>query len=164
MDWSANGAVNAVTNQGGCGSCWAFSAVGALEGAFFIKYGQLPTLSVQELVSCDTNDNGCSGGWMTSAFDFTKQNGGLTTDSQYPYTSGSGGYSGECITSGYTNIPQSAAQSSVNVSPTVSAVQAAVTKQPVSIGIDSSSNAFQFYSSGVITTGDVHTLFDYTER
>jgi hypothetical protein len=70
LDWTTKGVVTPVKNQGSCGSCWAFSAVGSLESAYAIKTGNLIRFSEQELVSCDTGDYGCQGGLMDSAFDW----------------------------------------------------------------------------------------------
>ncbi len=90
VDWVSAGAVTGVKNQGSCGSCWSFSTTGALEGAYQIKYGNLQSFSEQQLVSCDTTDLGCNGGWMDDAFTWVQDNGGITTEAAYPYTSGNG--------------------------------------------------------------------------
>ena len=63
VNWITKGAVNAVKDQGQCGSCWAFSATAAIEGEHFITTGTLLSLSEQQFVDCDTSSYGCGGGW-----------------------------------------------------------------------------------------------------
>jgi len=63
VDWRQKGAVNAVKNQGQCGSCWTFSAIAAVEGHHFIQTGKLESFSEQEIVDCDKTSYGCNGGW-----------------------------------------------------------------------------------------------------
>jgi KDEL-tailed cysteine endopeptidase len=154
IDWVGKGAVTGVKNQGNCGSCWSFSTTGALEGAYYNKYGALKSFSEQQLVSCDTagNDAGCNGGWMDDAFTFVQKNGGLTTEEQYAYTSGTTGKSGTCVTTGYTNVAEVAPKSYTDVQTgSVQALMSAVAQQPVAIAIQANQLAFQFYSSGVLT-------------
>jgi len=97
VDWRQKGYVNPVKNQGGCGSCWAFSAVCALEGQYFKTNGKLLKFSEQNLVDCVYPRDGCDGGMMDTAFRYIKNNNGINLETGYPYSSSSSEtWSGTC--------------------------------------------------------------------
>nr|AHA62774.1 papain-like cysteine protease [Solanum demissum] len=141
LDWRESGAVTQVKNQGRCGCCWAFSAVGSLEGAYKIATGNLVRFSEQELLDCTTNNYGCNGGFMTNAFDFIIENGGISIESDYEYQ----GQQYTCRSQEKTAAVQISSYQVVPEDET--SLLQAVTKQPVSIGI-AASQELQFYAGG----------------
>jgi C1A family cysteine protease len=70
LDWRKLGAVTSVKHQGQCESCYAFSAVGAIEGQYFFETGELRTFSEQQIVDCSKNhrNKGCEGGSAFSVY------------------------------------------------------------------------------------------------
>lgn len=146
IDWRKLGAVTPVKNQGSCGSCWSFSTTGALEGAYFIKTGNLISFSEQELVSCDNTDNGCNGGLMDNAFKWISNNGGLCSENSYPYISGKGTVNtcNKC-----TTITDSKIINYRDVESNTESLKKAVAKQPVAVAIEADHLSFQLYHSGV---------------
>jgi len=87
--------VTPVYNQGQCGSCWAFSTTENIESQWALKGNKLTSLSVQQITSCDTTDDGCNGGNPPTAYEYVIKAGGLDSWASYPYTSG-GGNTGRC--------------------------------------------------------------------
>ena len=144
VDWVSAGAVTPVKNQGQCGACWAFSTTGAVEGITFIKTGILPSLSEQELIDCTTDNEGCNGGFLETAFAWIVKNGGISNESSYP--SGNGG---SCKAKG---LPIAAKISSyTDVAPNNEiALETALAKQPVSVLVEADQSVFQMYVSGVM--------------
>jgi C1A family cysteine protease len=165
VNWVKTGAVTPVKDQGQCGSCWSFSTTGALEGAFFNKYGKLQSFSEQQLVDCDTlrnggKDHGCNGGLMDNAFSWIQKNGGLCLESEYPYVSGTTQKEGDCKKT-CDLVGGSAVEKYVDVDPSSeNAFLTALSKTPLSIAIEADQREFQLYKSGVFT-GTCGTKLDH---
>jgi len=150
VDWTTKGAVTAVKDQGQCGSCWAFSTTGGLEGAWQIASGSLKSLSEQQFVDCDKNGSaGCQGGDMATAFQWA-ENQALATEQSYPYTA----RDGSCKSSGWTTaIPQGGVTGYKSVGQSTADLKSALNLGPVSVAIEADQMAFQMYSGGVLKSG-----------
>jgi C1A family cysteine protease len=165
INWVEKGAVTPVKDQGQCGSCWSFSTTGALEGAYYITYGNLKSFSEQQLVSCDNRKNGgkdmgCNGGLMDNAFSWIEKNGGLCLESDYPYTSGTTKSSGTCETT-CSVVSDSKITQFVDVKANSdNDMMQALNQQPVSIAIEADQKDFQLYKSGVFS-GSCGTKLDH---
>lgn len=118
------------------------------------------SLSEQEIVDCDSSSDGCNGGYTDYAFQWVISNGGITTESDYPYTSGSTGTAGSCDYSKTSDDAVSILSYQDVTTYSESSLQNAVANQPVSVAIDASGSAFQLYSSGIFT-GPCGTSLDH---
>jgi C1A family cysteine protease len=148
VDWVAAGAVTGVKNQGQCGSCWSFSTTGSVEGAWFLKTGDLISLSEQQLVDCSgpEGNQGCNGGMMDQAFEYIIKNGGICSETAYPYTASQG----SCASINCTSVAH--ISSYVDVQPkNDTALMIAVAQQPVSVAVEADGLDWQFYMGGVVT-------------
>ncbi|PWZ39739.1 Senescence-specific cysteine protease SAG12 [Zea mays] len=145
VDWRASGAVTPVKNQGRCGSCWAFSTVAVVEGIYQIRTGKLVSLSEQELVDCDTLDDGCDGGISYRALRWIASNGGITTETDYPYT----GTTDACNRAKLSHNAVSIAGLRRVATRSEASLANAVAGQPVAVSIEAGGDNFQHYKKGV---------------
>jgi cathepsin L len=146
LDWRDKGVVQKIKDQGKCGGCWAFAAVGAQESAWAIKKGQLTSLSEQNLVDCVSTCKGCNGGNVDLAYNYViqRQSAHFNSESGYPY---------QAITS---TCRYKAADALTTISDfgTVSRTETALVNVlnqygPIGVAIDASKNSFQLYRSGI---------------
>lgn len=135
-----------VKNQAQCGSCWAFSAIGAIEGQLCAD-----TLSEQELVDCGPG-NGCNGGSMEQAFSWIKSNG-ITSEANYPYKARN-----QACNTAAKNKPVAKVSGYSRVS-SESGLKSAVGGRPISIAVDAT--CLQSYRSGVIDDSSCYRRLDH---
>ncbi|KAL8177577.1 UNVERIFIED_CONTAM: hypothetical protein K2H54_013398 [Gekko kuhli] len=150
VDWRTKGVVTPVKNQGSCGSCWAFSATGALEGLHARSTGNLVSLSEQNILDCSTylGTDGCGGGWMPLAFEYVAQNNGIDSEQSYPYQAQSGL---PCRYSSWYRAATCNSLVTVQSGSEEALEEAVAIYGPVSVAVDASSIHFQFYASGVFS-------------
>ncbi|CAK4726569.1 unnamed protein product, partial [Aphanomyces euteiches] len=147
IDWSTSKCSSPVKDQGNCGNCWAFSAVGTAEFAHCIATGVNLDLSEQQVTSCDKSSGGCDGGYPSAAIDY-QHNGGICLESAYPYKSGSSGQTGSC--------QSSCAKKTLSIGATVqtqseASLVTAINSQPASVVVEAGNEVWRNYKSGVVT-------------
>jgi len=148
VDWSADkSVVNAVKDQGQCGSCWAFSAVGTVESAYAIAAGKLGSYAEQQLVDCSSNggSQGCNGGFNQYGISYIGTTG-IASESSYPYKA----TDGTCMDSVSKELPAGTVTGYKSVGKTNDAFMSALNTQPLSITVDAD-NTWQLYRSGVLS-------------
>ena len=166
VDHFKDGFMQPVKDQGNCGSCWAFAANTAMEGAYAKKTGSAPMhFSEQQLVDCTLTTSsynqelfgkdygiwGCDGGWMDLAWTFQNEQG-IMLEGDYPYTSGNTSVETQCKHDWNKTVGKASGWGQVTQS--VDAMKTKLTEQPLSVALDASSAAFQLYKSGVVKSTD----------
>ena len=176
------GYFSSVKNQGQCGSCWAFSTIGSLEGAYLkakgmpqgyieadgsvVVSGDYPDLSEQQVVSCNPWGWSCGGGYF--AFDMlmpskvgpTGYYPGAVQEAAFPYVADSVACSIGAKPS-YVPVTSWGYVGSSQSIPSVAAIKAAIYKHGgVSAGIFAD-GYFQGYTAGVFSDSQKYDSIDH---
>jgi cathepsin F len=146
FDWGDKGMLTAVKNQEQCGSCWDFSTTETIESVWAIAGNALTELSEQQILDCDTTDQGCNGGDPPTAYQYVMSAGGLETEQDYPYTA----EDGTCQAQPSEFVAKISNWEYVTQSDDENAMQNfCYQTAPISICVDA--ETWQSYSGGVIT-------------
>ncbi len=156
IDWRKHNAVTNVKNQGKCGSCWAFSTTGSIEGLLAIKKDKIYNISEQQLLDCSSKEgnNGCQGGIMENGYQYVIDNKGICSEEEYPYEA-ERGQCQQCenivTIDNYTDITPNDEK----------VLKRAVAQQPVSVAIQANLRSFQLYSGGVYSDPNCGDQLDH---
>jgi len=181
-DWHGKGLMGPIRNQGKCGACWAFSAVGSIESAMAIDkfnvmtpneqaqflekdglavgltndLGLVVPLSEQNLIDCDVlHEKGCEGGLMITAFEEEELEKGICAEVDYPYLQ----TQGTCSRDMCSPIPGSVVKDHVDIVPRKNnALKQALKTKPVTAAMVATDPTFQFYSSGIYSVEGCGTV------
>jgi len=164
INWVDNGAVTPVKDQGQCGSCWAFSTTGSLEGAHYVATGKLLSFSEQQLVDCaglSYGNYGCNGGLQENSYNYYEAGNLAELESAYPYVSGTTLKKGTCAYSSTSKTAVEVSDYTAVTPKSPTQMKSALTQQPLAVSIEADKMVFQTYKSGVMSSTSCGTSLDH---
>jgi len=155
INWNSRGVITPVKNQEQCGSCWAFSATETVESANLLAGKPLTIGAPQEIVDCDKNDDGCSGGDPREALSWVQQTGGLDMENCYPYR----GVNEQCQSSRCAKSPNLRVSSVIPIAANENSIYQALQGSPLSICADA--QPWQYYTGGILRAASCGLSIDH---